>query len=616
MGATNTKMISNKNVSNMKLEVNRLEESEKNEDYLLFEKITQISKDLYSSYKQHFLNEQFCKQLSTIYKKKLFELDIKTLHKIHNHINNSNNSNNRNNSNNQSNSNTLKAVLSYSPNNNEKFIVDEFKTQLREYLWNHEMEFNPKIFSEKGIVLDDIPITIIDPQNKIRYIQINHINTILSNLNFEKKKNKKVLNQSNSNSNSKSNSVSNISFAQKGGAQPFNNNLSNSSSSFSNNSSSSSSSSLLNTNNESKSFFAPPGNNVFQENGINQNINRRNQNQNQNGLLALQQKIKEANTQFGLNQNQNKRKTNQNQNNESNISFVVNNQLAPNQKITSNNNLQQFLNQIPSKQNKPNKINKRELEKNVTQIIEANINRINQNKKISFSVMNYKTPSKFCSSREKCALTKSELCKAITEHFIIRGNIIASILSTLPYKTENGFEGGYCYQRFLNLDKCQICLPHNYNELMSMDPKTRIQTMMLFINYMTEKECVENNGLFRKLTLGEKKSLVQHARNGDEFNILYTDYTQNVRQKYVEHLNILLDILNALSSMEGINNEELNALSLKTKETIDSMVHLCQFYYLYAIIALLNANIKPVKTEESNQRDKLRNSMKQLLGTL
>jgi hypothetical protein len=197
---------------------------------------------------------------------------------------------------------------------------------------------------------------------------------------------------------------------------------------------------------------------------------------------------------------------------------------------------------------------------------------------------------------------------------MVRGNIIAAILSTLPRKTAKGFEGGFCYQRFLNLDKCHICLPHNYDELMTMDAKTRIETMMLFINYMTEKECNEKNGLFRKLTLSEKKSLIDNAKRGERFNRLYSEYTQNVRHIYMEHLGQLLDILNLLSTMEGINNEQLNQLAIKTKETIDSMYHLCQFYYLYAVIALLNANIKPAENDKSRAQNEVAANMESFIA--
>ncbi len=597
MGAFNTKYEKSEEAEQKKFNINDFEINKLKDDEELFNQIIKISKELYTSYHIHFLNDNFCKQLSTIYKKKLFQLDIHSLQNIHNKITNSNN-----------NSKKLEAVLSYSPSNQDTFIVNEFKIQLQEHLWNHEMDLNPKIFANKGIILDDIPMTIVDPQNKLRYINIGHVNELLST------SLKEIKNKNSENKNSENKPI-------VGGATNRNNSNSSSSSSYGNNSSSESqyesnknfSRLPFNKKNglfENKNNF--PTN--FENNGQNQQ-NRRLLNQNNNQIQNLKKKIQKANKNFGLNniENQNintntNRNINTNRNTNTNIKKNGNGNNS-NIKFLVNNNLQQFLNQIPNKGNitKTKVGEANETEKQIS---------LNKNKKIQYQVRNYQTPTAFCANSDQCKMNKAQLCKAISEHFIVRGNIIASILSTLPKKTSSGFEGGYCYQRFLNLDKCQVCLPHNYNELMSMDTKSRIQTMMLFINYMTEKECNENKGLFRKLTLSEKKSLILHGREGNDFNLLYTEYTNNVRVKYIEHLNILLEILNTLATMEGINNEELNALSLKTKETIDSMYHLCQFYYLYAIIALLNANITPIKREENNEKNKIKSNMKQFLATV
>ncbi len=592
MGATTSKGAQNQSQNQSgrsKSSINEIPVNKMSEDDELFEKITSISKELYRKYQKEFLNPHFCKKLSTIYKKKLFELDIQTLQNIHNQINT------------QSNSPAIQAVLSYTPSESEKFLVEEFKTGLHDYLWNHEVQMNPAFFEEKNI-----PMTIIDSENKVRYINTAHIAKIFQQVQKEVKQEKKE---------------------QHGGARSSSSlpNLSSSSSSLFTNNSSSTSASGSETNeygfsgnqniNGSKSGSRKMNQNGNQnqnkvENKRNGNMKMKKTNfniqQNLGNLNELKKKIQQANRNFGFHKEEAKEEKSEPEKLNQSHSF-------------NNEELQQFLAQIPGKPLNANmNLHKRtntNTHANTNMNVKANTRTNTRNTQpLTFNLHNYQKPTLFCSSnQERCMMTKSELCKGITEHFIVRGNIIASILSNIPYKTNRGFEGGYCYQRFLNLDKCQVCLPHNYQELMSMDPKTRIQTMMVFINYMTEKECVEKNGLFRKLSMGEKKSLLQHARNGDEFNILYTEYTQNVRQKYIEHLQILLEILNALSSLENINNEELNALSLKTKETIDSMVHLCQFYYIYAVIALLNANLQPVNSEERSQKNQLRNRMQQYL---
>ncbi len=603
MGAQNTKLntpstssnLQNNSLQSKKATFSNINVSNNSLENELFEKIIQMSKSLYSSYQSEFLDPSFCKKLATIYKKKLFELDMKSLHKINNAIQN-NNSSNKN----------LSAVLSYIPNEDEKFIIDEFKTDLKEYLWNQHIDFNPKIFENKGILVEDIPIKLIDPQNKLRYINISHVNNLLSgknnsnNLNNKNTRNNEIQGGANiNNSSSYNRSLSNSSSSN-----------SNSNISFSNSSPSTSSPTLLNMvrNNQNKPFNQNQNQVLNQNQHQNKPLNQNNINKrNKSNITSLQNKILNANRMFGFENtqtpiipttipnNNNKKKIIKENENQS-ISYVVNNQ-------NNNKKLVQWLGELENTgiSELPQKI--------------AQQNIIKEKKKnVIYSVKNYNQPSSFCKSGSDCTLTKNELCKSITDHFIVRGNIIASILSTLPRKTSKGFEGGYCYQRFLNLDKCQICLPHNYNELMNMDFKTRIQTMMLYINYMTEKECNDNKGYFRKLTLSEKKSLIQNAKSGNEFNVLYAEYTQTVRQKYMEHLNVLLDILNNLSLMQGINNDELNQLSLKTRETIDSMYHLCQFYYLYAIIALLNSNIEPLKKEENLEKNKTKNNLRKFLS--
>ncbi len=624
MGAQNTKLTqesinnssnnSSKNIkkatfSNINISNNSVESE-------LFEKIIQLSKSLYSSYQTEFLDPSFCKKLSTIYKKKLFELDIKSLKKIHNSLNNNNNSNKN-----------LSAVLSYLPNEDEKFIVDEFKTDLKEYLWNQHIDFNPKIFESKGILVEDIPIKLIDPQNKLRYINTAHVNNLLSNSNHSNNSITQLSNSNELNNNSKNTLTGGAN--QNNSSSSFNQSISSSSNSSSSNSFSNSSSTSspslfnmvrnnqnINKNKNQNNPINNPINNTINSIPVNKNKNR-NKN-NKSNITSLQNKILNANRMFGFQNNQ------------------QNNQQKPLEQPlqqTLEQPLEQPLQQLPFKNNKRkenqsisyvvnNQNNKKlvqwlgEIENTGPSELPSKNNQIKQQKKknVVYSVRNYNQPSSFCKSGSECSLTKNELCKSITEHFIVRGNIIASILSTLPKKTAKGFEGGYCYQRFLNLDKCQVCLPHNYNELMNMDIKTRIQTMMLYINYMTEKECNDNKGYFRKLTLSEKKSLIQNAKSGNEFNVLYAEYTQTVRQKYMEHLNLLLDILNNLSIMQGINNDELNQLSLKTREIIDSMYHLCQFYYLYAIIALLNSNIEPLKKEENLEKNKIKNNLRKFLS--
>ena len=56
-----------------------------------------------------------------------------------------------------------------------------------------------------------------------------------------------------------------------------------------------------------------------------------------------------------------------------------------------------------------------------------------------------------------------------------------------------------------------------------------------------------------------------------------------------------------MKSTPLINNKTLNILSVETKNIIDNMYNLCNYYYIYAIISLINADI----TEEVIKEDKI-----------
>ena len=50
-----------------------------------------------------------------------------------------------------------------------------------------------------------------------------------------------------------------------------------------------------------------------------------------------------------------------------------------------------------------------------------------------------------------------------------------------------------------------------------------------------------------------------------------------------------------------INNKTLNILSNETKNIIDNMYNLCHYYYVYAIISLINSDI----TDDIGKDDQL-----------
>jgi len=245
-------------------------------------------------------------------------------------------------------------------------------------------------------------------------------------------------------------------------------------------------------------------------------------------------------------------------------------------------------------------------------ISKENIDNKLVNSFIKYSVpKNYENPRPLCNNSEKCALTKKELCQAITENFIVRNNIIAAILTTIPFKNENGqYEGGICYQKFLNLDDCKVCVPYNFKEL--IEDNLNIENMMKKVlekaDYLDEKMCKDNQGYFFKLSGKEKLILAKKRSTLTEeelknhpslkYNLYFFEFTKKLKDKYFTNLNSLILILEKIKETPIINNETLNIISNETKKIIDDMYNLCHYYYVYAIISLINADVTEQRIEK------------------
>jgi hypothetical protein len=82
------------------------------------------------------------------------------------------------------------------------------------------------------------------------------------------------------------------------------------------------------------------------------------------------------------------------------------------------------------------------------------------------------------------------------------------------------------------------------------------------------------------------------------YNSFYIQCAEKLKTSYFENLKILLEILQELKNQPIISNQTLNELGQKTKQIIDTMYHLCQYYYIYAIISLLHANLTIPKASD------------------
>ena len=62
------------------------------------------------------------------------------------------------------------------------------------------------------------------------------------------------------------------------------------------------------------------------------------------------------------------------------------------------------------------------------------------------------------------------LCRAISDHYKIRINIIAAILSVVPYNYKNTELSGFCEERLKALREGTICMPDS-----SLEKNEKIQ---------------------------------------------------------------------------------------------------------------------------------------------
>ena len=120
-------------------------------------------------------------------------------------------------------------------------------------------------------------------------------------------------------------------------------------------------------------------------------------------------------------------------------------------------------------------------------------------------------------------------------------------------------------------------------------------------DYLDETKCKENHGYFLKLTKNEERILLSKIRTIPpeeidnhpkiKYNKFFIDFTKKLKSSYLEKLSLLVKILEKIKEMPIINNTELNLISRETKKHIDEMYNTCHYYYIYAIISLINADI-------------------------
>ena len=252
---------------------------------------------------------------------------------------------------------------------------------------------------------------------------------------------------------------------------------------------------------------------------------------------------------------------------------------------------------------------------------------VNKFIKYSLPPKGYERPVYFCKDSDKCKLSKKEICQSITENFIVRNNIIAAILTAIPREVEhklqdeNGddiinhtYEGGICYQKFMNLENCKICVPYDFKDLKNRDIDKILKKILEKADYLDDASCKENNGYLLSLSKKEienlsKKVVKSSAENialnpKIKYNLMFIQFKDKLKQNYFDNLNLLIEILEKIQSIPIINNATLNVISMDCKNILDNMYNMCHYYYIYAIISLINSdisdNIEPDNTLETH----------------
>jgi hypothetical protein len=206
------------------------------------------------------------------------------------------------------------------------------------------------------------------------------------------------------------------------------------------------------------------------------------------------------------------------------------------------------------------------------------------NKQLKFYVPKGFTVKNPCKGRNKCELTKKEICESITENFIIRNNIIAAILTTIPYENNGEYQGGICFIKMLNLNNCNVCVPLNYQDLKYIDTKDIIEDILKKADYLDKPSCEYNKGKFLALSSEEKLSLIRKAESitkisdllidknkNIKYNIYYLNYLKKIKKEYFDSLNLLLDILMNMQENPIINNATLNKIGKDVNKIIDKL---------------------------------------------
>jgi len=574
----------------------------------VFNKISSISTQLLVEFNSDFLKEDFCSKLSLIFEKKLSNFNVKLLKTIYDQMNKKDTNN------------EMLMTIQYLPKNDEQFedLNNFFQENLRENFWYKNVKLNLKKILMNNNIKSNVFTSIKSTPN---YIDIVHVNNLLDSFIIKNNMN----NNNNNNDKSKNNNKLNN---KTGGFNNKNKEINNN-----------------NINklelNIKKTFVVNNINKNKNENNEYENINKKENNKNENRMNInknennknenrINRNIDENNkNENRMNRNRNNTNKNTDENIRENIHENINKNKNTHENINKNThenmnkdiheNIQKNINKkINVSKNKLNNLDHNKTEQKENKSI--NIIKENNQEKKSNEIMrkysvpkNYKFPLPLCNNKPKCKLTKKQLCQAITDNFIVRNNIIAAILSSIPYKDKNGeYVGGICYQKFLNLEKCKVCVPYDFKNLKGQNMNVIITKILEKADNLNLEDCKNNGGYFLELTKQQKSTLVKKLEGLSEkeimnnphlkYNLFFIQFTQKLKNTYFQSLNSLINILQNIQNSPLLSNSTLNKVSFETKNIIDNMYTLVHYYYIFAIISLINADLmETVKQNNSIQ---------------
>jgi len=191
-------------------------------------------------------------------------------------------------------------------------------------------------------------------------------------------------------------------------------------------------------------------------------------------------------------------------------------------------------------------------------------------------------------------MSKEQLCRYIAHHYMVRANLVAAIASALPLSNARP---GFCMSRVNALERGQLCLPPDYESLYSMPPSQASKKLAPYIRNFSQSRCDEARGFYKRY--GEAKMKEIQAGNTN-LQQSYTKLVQAMKTRYMNSLKLLKEILEELLNNANLTNQDLKVLSIKTKETLDSMYADCQYDYVLGVITLLQIDYQlPRMTPDS-----------------